>query len=314
MAGDIGTGTFLDAVASGFSSVQKSIPPKYFYDEKGSQLFERICSTPEYYVTRTESAILKDFAAEIAELNTDKKTIIELGSGSSVKTRYILKAFLRSSGNITYMPVDVSGIMVESSKLLLNDFEGLVIKGISGEYLDALEIVDKTVTEPKLIIFLGSSIGNFDLPHAEEFLKKISSVMKPNDSLLIGFDLVKDIKILNAAYNDKEGVTAEFNLNLLRRINNKLNADIDIANFEHKAFFNPEESRIEMHLVSKCDQTFSLNGTDLICLKENETIHTENSYKFTDEMIKDLARSADLKINNVWKDSRNYFGLSLMRK
>ena len=163
-------------------------------------------------------------------------------------------------------------------------------------------------------MFLGSSIGNFDLPHAEDFLKKISDCMNKGDTLLIGFDLVKDEEILNAAYNDSEGVTAEFNLNLIKRINKEFNSEIEIDNFEHTAFFNPAKSRIEMHLISKCDQSFSLNGSGEISFKKNETIHTENSYKFTGEMINGLAESAGLSIENSWKDKNNYFELCLMGK
>lgn len=310
----LGINTFAEDIINGLKAKRKFILPKYFYDEKGSQLFEKICNTPEYYVTRTEASILKEYSDEIAECNADKRIIVELGSGSSIKTRYILNSFLRLTGNITYMPIDVSTIMIESSKRLLNEFEGLGIKGTIGEYLDALEIIEETVKEPKLIIFLGSSIGNFDLPHAEDFMKKISDCMKSGDTLLVGFDLVKDINILNTAYNDNKGITAEFNLNLLHRINNELSSRIDVSNFEHRAFFNAKESRIEMHLVSKCDQSFSLNGSGPISFKENESIHTENSYKFTDEMVMELIQKSGLTFVKKWHDTKNWFGLFLIRK
>lgn len=305
---------FAEDVISGLKAKPKSLSPKYFYDGNGSELFEKICKTPEYYVTRTESSILKDHACEIAAANSGKNLIVELGSGSSIKTRYILNAFIKNGSPVTYVPIDVSEILIQSGNELLKDFEGLFVNGIIGEYEQALEIVSEVFPEPKMFIFLGSSIGNFDLPHAEEFLKKVSGSMNKGDSLLIGFDLVKDINILNAAYNDNEGVTAEFNLNLIRRINKELNSGIDINNFEHNAFFNPGKSRIEMHLISKCDQSFSLNGSGVISFKKNETIHTENSYKFTDEMIKELAYEAGLNITNSWKDKNNYFELCLMNK
>ncbi|MEO8514117.1 MAG: L-histidine N(alpha)-methyltransferase [Ignavibacteria bacterium] len=306
--------TFERDVIAGLRADPKTLPPKYFYDKAGSILFDKICLTPEYYVTRTEASILKEHSDKIALANPGKKLIIELGSGSSIKTRYILNAFIKQSSPITYVPIDVSEILIDSGKELLEDFEGLLVKGIIGEYEESIAAASEIFLEPKLIVFLGSSIGNFDLPHAEEFLKKLSSNMNHNDSLLIGFDLVKDVTVLNDAYNDNEGITAEFNLNLLKRINNELSSNINVNNFEHKAFFNKDKSRMEMHLVSKCEQSFSLNGSGLISFKENETIHTENSYKFTDEMIKDLAKSAGLKINNVWKDDLNYFGLCLMSK
>lgn len=305
---------FADDVIAGLKAKPKSISPKYFYDEKGSELFEKICLTPEYYVTRTEASILKIHSAEIAEVNSGKNLIIELGSGSSIKTRYILNSFIQKGSPVTYVPIDVSEILIQSGNKLLNDFEGLCVNGIIGEYEQALEIVTEIFTQPKLIVFLGSSIGNFDLAHAEDFLKKISGSMNKGDSLLIGFDLVKDEEILNAAYNDEEGVTAEFNLNLLRRINREFNSGIDINNFEHTAFFNSPKSRIEMHLISKCDQSFTLNGSGEISFKKNETIHTENSYKFTDEMIIELAAAAGLSITNSWKDKNSYFELCLMTR
>ena len=306
--------TFADDVITGLKANTKSIPPKYFYDNTGSELFEKICTTPEYYVTRTEASILKAHSDEISGFNHGKNLIIELGSGSSIKTRYILNSFIKQGSPVTYVPIDVSEILVQSGNDLLNDFEGLTVKGIIGEYEESLLLASEIFTEPKLIVFLGSSIGNFDLAHSAVFMKKISECMNTNDSLLIGFDLVKDVNVLNAAYNDNEGVTAEFNLNLLKRINNELNADINLSNFEHKAFFNPAESRIEMHLISKCEQSFTLNGRDIITFRENETIHTENSYKFTDVMINDLANFAGLKLKNEWKDTNNYFGLCLMCK
>lgn len=306
--------TFADDVIAGLKAKPKTLSPKYFYDEKGSELFEKICKTPEYYVTRTEASILKEHSSKIAAANKGKSLIIELGSGSSIKTRYILNAFIKNVSPVTYVPIDVSEILIQSGNALLNDFEGLYVNGIIGEYEQALEIVSEIYPRPKLFIFLGSSIGNFDLPHAEEFLKKISASMNTGDSLLIGFDLVKDENILNAAYNDSDGVTAEFNLNLINRINREFNSEIDINNFEHSAFFNTAKSRIEMHLISKCDQSFSLNGSGEISFRKNETIHTENSYKFTDEMIKELAQASGLSITNSWKDRNNYFELSMMTK
>lgn len=312
--GNENVSAFADDVINGLKSKPKTLSPKYFYDDKGSELFEKICETPEYYVTRTEASILKAHASEIAAANRGKSLIIELGSGSSIKTRYILNAFIKNTSPVTYVPIDVSEILVQSGNKLLNDFEGLYVNGIIGEYEQALEIVPEAFPQPKLFVFLGSSIGNFDLPHAEDFLKKISACMKNGDSLLIGFDLVKDEDILNAAYNDSDGVTAEFNLNLINRINSEFNTEIDVNNFEHTAFFNPAKSRIEMHLISKCDQSFSLNGSGEISFKKNETIHTENSYKFTDEMIKELAAAAGLNITNSWKDKKEYFELCLMTK
>lgn len=306
--------SFAEDVICGLTSNPKTLPPKYFYDNAGSELFEKICSTPEYYVTRTEASILKEKSESIAGANKGKTLIVELGSGSSIKTRYILNAFIKQNSSVKYVPIDVSEILIQSGNGLLNELEGLTVTGIIGEYEESIEAATEIFPQPKIILFLGSSIGNFDLPHAEEFLGKVSSSMRKGDSLLIGFDLVKSEQILNAAYNDSEGVTAEFNMNLLRRINREFGSEVNLENFEHKAFFNPNESRIEMHLYSKCDHSFTLNGSGEIRFSKGDSIHTENSYKFTDEMIRKLANSAGLTISESWKDENNYFELCLMNK
>ncbi len=306
--------TFAEDVIAGLTSNPKTLPPKYFYDNAGSELFEKICSTPEYYVTRTEASILKENSESIAKANSGKNLIVELGSGSSIKTRYILNAFIKQNSTVNYVPIDVSEILIQSGNGLLNDFEGLTVTGIIGEYEESIEAATEIFPQPKLILFLGSSIGNFDLPHARDFLGKLSASMRKGDSLLIGFDLVKNESVLNAAYNDREGVTAEFNMNLLRRINREFGSEVNLENFEHKAYFNPTESRIEMHLFSKCDHSFSLNGSGEIKFRKGDSIHTENSYKFTDEMIRGLASTAGLTISESWKDENNYFELCLMNK
>jgi dimethylhistidine N-methyltransferase len=311
-----GKNTFAQDVSHDLTSLPKGLHPKYFYDSKGSDLFEQICETPEYYVTRTEASILEKFSGEIARLNSDKEIIVELGSGSSIKTRYLLNSFIKNSpGNITYIPIDVSDILVDSGKNLLNVFEGLSIKGIISEYEEGLEVVGDIVTEPKIIVFLGSSIGNFTQCEARELISVISSVMNENDSFLIGFDMVKDVSVLNAAYDDAKGITAKFNLNILERINDELGADFDLTKFRHKAFFNDQASRVEMHLESLEEQDIYLKKTDdTIHFNQGETIHTENSYKFTDEMIDELASFAGLTVDHRWKDSNNWFELCLMKK
>lgn len=307
--------TFADDVREGLTAPVKTLPPKYFYDDKGSELFEQICETEEYYVTRTEAAILRENSDEIACINKNINNIVELGSGASVKTRYLLKSFLKNSSFITYSPIDVSEILVESSLELINDFESLKIKGILGEYEESLAAVNEIISEPKLILFLGSSIGNFTMDEASELLSVIGSVMNENDSFLIGFDLVKDIDVLNSAYDDSAGITAKFNLNLLTRINNELGGHFDLNTFRHKAFFNFEQSRVEMHLVSSITQDVYIEHlNETIHFEEGESIHTENSYKFTDQMINELAAEAGLSIIKHWKDEMNYFGLYLMKK
>lgn len=305
-----GRDTFINEIHEGLNKEQKSLPPKYFYDDIGSELFEKICITPEYYVTRTENSILENYSNEIA-LNCNGIDIItELGSGNSVKTRNILKAFLGLNKNLTYIPIDVSDILISSGITLTEKFSSLIVKGVIGEYEDSLEFISGKYNGPKLVLFLGSSIGNFDPEHAELFLAKIARNMRTGDKLLVGFDMVKDEGVLNAAYNDSAGVTAEFNLNLLRRINRELNADFDLKNFAHQAFFNPGQSRIEMHLVSLIKQNVKVNGK-IFKFAEGETIHTENSYKFTETMIRDITDRSGLKLLTNWNDENNYFSLCL---
>lgn len=307
--------TFAEDVKAGLSSFPKFLLPKYFYDATGSSLFELICQTEEYYVTRTESSILKQCSQNLVDLNSDKKYIIELGSGSSLKTRYLLSSFLNKKQNITYTPIDVSSIMVQSSKLLLEEFNGLKIKGIVGEYEEGLKIASEVITEPKIILFLGSSIGNFNPVLAEDLLRCISSAMNENDSALIGFDMIKNTDVLNAAYDDETGITAKFNLNLLLRINEELSGNFDTDKFEHSAFFNERENRIEMHLVSLQKQEVYIKDIDLkVSFAKGETIHTEDSYKFTEKIITELASSAGLCISQTWNDSKGYFSLCMIQK
>lgn len=311
----IRTNTFAEDVKLGLTAPKKLLLPKYFYDTKGSELFEQICGTPEYYVTRTEAEILKIHSDEIYSANTGKNVIIELGSGTSVKTRYIINSFISNNRGLTYIPIDVSNIILASSELLIKDYDRLMVKGVRSEYEDGLQVAGSISDKPKMIVFLGSSIGNFDLHDAKELVRKISNIMNHTDSFLVGFDLVKDEVILNAAYDDKAGVTSEFNLNILTRINTELGGEFDISKFQHTAHFNKSESRMEMHLVSLEEQDVCIHSIrEKIHFNKGEKIHTENSYKFTDEMINDIAGFTGLKLLNKWKDSKDYFALCLMGK
>lgn len=307
--------TFAEDVKSGLTAANKYLLPKYFYDKKGSELFERICLTPEYYVTKTEASILKKYADEIVKYNENRAVLQELGSGTSIKTKYLISSYIKKCKSLHYVPIDVSEIMIQSSESLINEFAGLKITGIIADYTEGIEMSSYLFAEPKLILFLGSSIGNFDLFHAEQFVQYISSKMNYGDSLLIGFDMVKDIKVLNEAYNDKEGITAEFNMNLLARMNNELEADFDLNNFRHFSFFNQDKSRIEMHLVSLKDQLVKINAIDsTISFTQGERVHTENSYKFTKEMISEIAAYSGLEFSKMWTDDKKYFSLCLFSK
>ena len=211
-----------------------------------------------------------------------------------------------------YAPIDVSYMAVQTANRLIQDYNELRISGIIGEYESGLELSSYLYDCHRLIIFLGSSIGNFDFDQAKQFVSFIGSKMGKIDSLLIGFDMRKDIDILEAAYNDSAGYTAEFNLNLLRRINDELGGNFDTNKFEHLSFFNEEESRIEMHIVSRTDQEVNIDAiTSTIKFRKGERIHTENSYKFTDEMIYELADYAGLQVTKCWQDKRKYFSLCL---
>ncbi|MDQ3018956.1 MAG: L-histidine N(alpha)-methyltransferase [Bacteroidota bacterium] len=308
------TNTFAEEVKLGLTSERKFLLPKYFYDERGSKLFEQICRTKEYYPTRTETNILKNLSDTISERNKDKNLIVELGSGSSLKTNYLIKSFLKTRDRLCYTPIDVSNILVESSKLLIETYEKLFINGIVSFYKEGIDFIFSLDNSPKLIIFLGSSIGNFTEEERILFMKMLKNDMKEADRLLIGFDLVKDKKVLEDAYNDSKGITAEFNLNILHRINTELDGKFNLKKFEHKAIFNADESRIEMYLIAKEKMEIAINGIEeTIKFEKEEKIHTENSYKFTNEMINRLAENSGLEFSDCYSDERNYFSLCAFR-
>jgi len=306
--------TFAEDIRTGLTLHKKYLLPKYFYDQRGSDLFEKICTTQEYYVTRTETEILKKYSGEITQANCTKKQLVELGSGSSVKTRYLIGSLIKAKKNLHYLPIDVSDIMVSSSENLIKSNAGLKVSGFITEYEKGLSMISQMYTEPKLILFLGSSIGNFDFLQSVKFVSFIRGKMRKGDSLLIGFDMKKDINVLNAAYNDRAGYTAEFNLNLLRRINNELGGNFDLNKFEHKAYFNEEQSRIEMHLVSLVEQDVLIKSIrETIHFEEGEDIYTESSYKFTTDMISDIGWFSNLRLSNIWTDEKRYFSLCLFQ-
>lgn len=306
--------SFAEDVKSGLKSFQKYLLPKYFYDENGSKIFELICNTPEYYPTSSETEILDLLSDTISERNMDKDLIVELGSGSSVKTELLLRSFLNVREKLEYVPVDVSSIIIESSKHLINRFPNLFINGVISLYEEGMEFIISNFKSSKLILFLGSSIGNFSPDERLEFMKMLSKYMNKSDRLLIGFDLVKDTKILEAAYNDSEGVTAKFNLNILTRINRELDGDFDINKFKHKAVFNKEENRIEMYLESIDDMTVDLKFiNEKVILKKGELIHTENSYKFDKNMINDLADKSGMIFSDYYTDAKEYYSLCAFR-
>ncbi|ABX12549.1 L-histidine N(alpha)-methyltransferase [Nitrosopumilus maritimus] len=306
--------TFAEEISSGLGTNSKSIHPKFFYDKKGSELFEKICSVPEYYPTRTEISILKKLQSELSSYLDEDFRLVELGSGSSTKTRLILD-FLTSQKTLEYFPIDISEILTESSEELLNDYQNLTITGIIDTYEGGLEFLKTYDDKSNLIIFLGSSFGNFSPIDGYKFLEKVYATMKPGDLFLIGLDLVKDKTILESAYNDSEGVTAKFNLNVLSRINDELDADFNLQNFSHHAIYNEKDQRIEMYLKSLVDQSIIISKSDLeLKLQKDELIHTEYSHKYRLSQIHDLLDDVGFELKHTWLDDKKYFSLTLVSK
>ena len=307
--------SFSDEICHGINRDSKYILPKFFYDKKGSNLFEQICALHEYYPTRIEISILKKIQHELHSLLDDSYRLVELGSGSSVKTRLILDVFESICDKIEYFPIDISEILTESSEFLLNDYRYLSITGIIDTYDGGLEFIKHYDDRKNLIIFLGSSFGNFSPSEGAKFLKKISSTMKKGDLFLIGLDLVKPKHILENAYNDSQGVTAKFNLNVLSRINDELDADFVLTNFQHYAIYNEKDHRIEMYLKSLVNQSVIIAKSNiLVNLSKNELIHTEYSHKYKITQIENLLDGAGFKIKKMWTDDDKFFSLTLAAK
>lgn len=305
---------FAQNVLNGLTATPKRLSPKFLYDERGSRLFEQICDLPEYYPTRTERGILERYASEITTMCHEDISLIELGSGSSTKTRLLIEAFLNRGRRLHYVPIDISkSILVNSAKELLTRYRKLRITALVSDYFTALATLKEKQHGQKLILFLGSSIGNFETKQAETFLREIRQDMNEHDMLLIGMDLLKPEEILVPAYDDAQGVTAEFNLNLLRRINRELGGEFDLDSFRHKVIFNRDESRIEMHLQSLRDQTVPVEQLERsFSFTAGETIHTESSYKYSEERIQELAAHSGLRVVTTWKDDREWFSVNLM--
>ncbi len=311
---DKSVASFAEDVVKGLSAAPKTLPPKYFYDQAGAKLFEEICELPEYYLTRTEHAILNHHADAIASFFDNDVTLVELGSGNSAKTRILIEAFLRRSANLHYLPIDLSKhILIETARSLLNDYHELEITAYIADYHLALEALKGRRMGTKLILFLGSNIGNFDPDEAEIFLRKTRATMNERDRLLVGIDLIKDKRILQPTYDDAQGVTARFNLNMLARINRELGGNFDLANFRHRAFLKESLSRIEMHLESTIRQTVTLRKlTRRFAFEKDETIHTENSYKFSMPQINELAHRSGFAVEKSWLDARKWFSVNLL--
>jgi len=303
--------SLVEDVQSGLTNSPRFLPPKYFYDERGSKLFDLICQTDEYYLTRAESALLRTHADEIVA--TARPTaIVEFGSGTSEKTELIIQAANQHHDWLHYLPLDVcEEILVESAQRLTDRYPWLSIDAWHGDFLQDMQQFENT-HERSLYTFLGSSLGNFSYQQASLFLQDVRNTANDNDWFLLGVDMVKDHRILNAAYNDSAGYTAEFNLNVLNVLNNALNGNFDTASFEHYAFFDADHSRIEMRLRSLCQQTVTLKDIDLKLNFENdEHIVTEYSRKYTAESIQHLLKNAGFTPQHIYTGSDNEFMLIL---
>jgi dimethylhistidine N-methyltransferase len=286
------------------------IPPKFFYDKEGSRLFERICDQPEYYPTRTEMALLEQFAGEITELAGGTGCfLVEPGSGSCEKVRTLLDPLKPN----TYIPMDIScEHLREAAHGVASEYPWLDVHAVCADITETVSLPFIPEQATRVVFYPGSSIGNFEPLEAEAFLGDLAHLAGPGGGVLVGVDLKKDPALLHAAYNDARGITAAFNLNLLERINRELDGDFNVADFDHHAFYNASAGRIEMHLVSKCRQHVNIDGHRFE-FEKNEHIHTENSYKYTTEEFRALARRAGLEPCAVWTDSAALFSLHFLR-
>ena len=303
-----------DDVFRGLTSTPKSLPPRLFYDARGSELFQAITRLSEYYLTRTERAILEQHADEMVAAAGRGLSVVELGAGTAEKTTVLLRAALKRQLSVHYYPVDVSSSALEVARQrLTGDLPRLAVHPIVADYTQGLEQLTG-IAGRKLILYIGSSIGNFEPDEAASMLGRIGRRLASGDSLLLGTDLVKKASILHAAYNDKQGITAAFNLNMLARINRELGADFNLHQFRHEAVWNPVASRMEIYLVSLAAQMVNIPCLHLrVSFAEGERIHTENSYKFTPEMVNRIMSAAGFTLEHSWSDSQNYFAVHLAR-
>jgi L-histidine N-alpha-methyltransferase len=303
-----------EEVREGLNAHPKRLPPKLFYDAEGSRLFEQITETPEYYPTRTERGILEQYAPAIVAEAGANLTLVEMGAGSASKTRVLITALLRRQLGLAFYPVDVSSSALREAVSSLNgDFRGLHVSPIVADYSRHIPQL-QALPGRKLVLFIGSTIGNFEPEEARDFLKRLRCSLAPGDALLLGFDMRKDPATLHAAYNDREGVTARFNKNVLARINRELGGQFDLSSFDHLAFWNDKKSRIEMHLKSAVDQTVWIQDLEhFFYFSSGECLHTENSYKFSVATIASLLLRTGLRLEKTWTDPKDWFSVVLAR-
>lgn len=299
---------FLAEALAGLGATVKTLPSKYFYDDLGSELFERICEVPEYYVTRVETALLRDIADDAAKAIGPGAKIIEYGTGSSEKINILLSSL---DNPAAFIGVDISGAALQGvTQAMAKRFPALDVHAVCADFTQPFDLPDMVGAGAgaKVVFFPGSTLGNFDPDLALEFMANAVRMAGPGGGMLIGIDLKKDEAVLNAAYDDAQGVTAQFNLNLLRRLNNECGADFDLAAFSHRAFYNADAGRVEMHLVSQRAQTVSLGG-QTIAFAKDETIRTESSYKYSVSEFQNLSRRAGFTPVHAWTDAEHLFSI-----
>lgn len=299
-------------VIKGLKQTPKTLPPRYFYDDRGSELFEQICELPEYYLTRTETSILQQNAASIAKI-TGACEIVELGSGSSTKTRILLDAYNSLRLPLRYLPIDVSARMLEmSARTLLKEYPSLQVYAIAGTYELALAQLQAKKLPNRIICFLGSTLGNLNPQECDIFFSRIKASLHLGEYFLLGIDLQKPKEILEAAYNDGQSVTAAFNLNMLEHLNRRFEGNFETTQFEHWSFYNQTANQIEMHLRSLQEQTVELHALNLkVNLAKDETIITEISRKFNLNQIHQELKTKGLTPVQTWTDANQWFGLLL---
>jgi len=302
-------------VRRGLLRSPKSLPPKLFYDATGSALFDEITRLPEYYLTRTERAIFQRYAPQIIAAAGPEVAIIELGAGSASKTCLLLHAALQQQARLTYFPVDVSADALHSAaERLRAQFPALEVQPIVTDFTNGFRL-PPTSAARRLVLFIGSSIGNFEPEESIALLRRLSRRLLPGDALLLGLDLAKDPALLLPAYNDPQGVTARFNLNLLARLNRELGADFHFQSFRHVAEWNPRASRMEIYIESLCRQRVRLRSLALnVEFAAGERLHTENSYKYTSPMIQGILQPSGFTLERTWHDPRDWFAVLLARR
>ena len=303
---------FYEAVLEGLSLPQKTISPKFLYDERGSKIFDKICDTPEYYVTRTEIALLNDIQEELNSLVEPGAAVAEYGCGSSIKIKALLSALPEPSH---YIAIDISkSHLIATAKEIALDYSNISVGAICADFMEPIDWPESAYFESikRFAFFPGSTVGNLQPSEAIQFLKYVRHLVGDEGTFLIGVDMKKDAGVFNQAYNDAEGHTADFNLNLLHRMKNELGADIDISKFSHKAFYNEKLGRVEMHLISDAEQVIKIDSLEF-SFEKGESIHTECSYKYSISEFSELAKKSGFSLLKNWSDKRDFFSIYLMK-